>query len=450
MYSLRNQIRAGLASLMLVGTAAAQQLVNGTPIIIPENSPAGVSSPYPSTIEVIGGPRRIQSLSVTLRNINHSYSEDIRALLVAPSGQTILLVSGVGSNANITGQTWTFRQESLNSLPTSVGVPPTSGTYRPTASTVGSLPLPAPPAPYGNNLAALYGTDSNGLWKLYVADQFPADSGGAIQDGWTLNLVGDIETEFTYQGILSDASGPISGDANLRFTLFGAPFAWFGESELAPPVTKSLTGISRGLVTTELDFGEAILDSRALWLSIEVDSPPGSGYVVLSPRQAIGIAPQAGRALIATRAERAGSVDWTGITSVPPRIATPPALTQHHNLSLPADVYVSNIPADIDGTSASITLVAGQAVMNWSISGFTNAGGTSIQIRPRLGTQFGPWTSFVLGQTSLHQSISGSAVFTTVQGNAGLGLQVRVTGGGDGFRTSPQNTFNATVINFPQ
>lgn len=450
---------AGLVGLVAAGTAAGQLYSNINPISIPATSATGAATPYPSEIVVAGAPRRIKTFSVAIQNINHPFADDIRALLVAPGGQRVLLVSGAGSNTNLVAQTWIFNQEATATLPTAFGVPSTSGIYRPTVTTGNALPAPAPGLPYSTDMSTLYGTDPNGTWRLYVADGFPSVAGGTIAGGWTITFTGDVETDFAYQGVLSTASGPVTGNANVRFTLFGAPFNSLGETALAAPITRSLTGIERGLVQTELDFGAAILESRALWLGIEVESPPGSGFVALNPRQAISIAPQAGRAIRANDADRAArattaaqadTVAWSGVTGVPVAVATPPTVTARNTISMPAQLINSTTPTTVNGTSSVVTTVSGQAVVNWSLSGFTSAPNTAIQARVRLGTQVGPWTTFFFNQAGVHMTISGTAALPTGTGSTTLWIEVQRTVGTDGFRTDNQDSFTATVINLRQ
>ncbi len=430
--------------------AAGQQYANIAPINIPNSSATGVATIYPSSIQVVDAPRRIKTLSVAIQNINHAFASDIRALLVAPGGQKVLLVSGAASNTSLLAQTWIFNQEATATLPTAFGVPSTSGLYRPTVTTGGPLPAPAPGLPYSSDLSTLYGTDPNGVWQLYIADEFPSAAGGNILGGWTITFTGDIETDFTYQGILSTAGGPLASNANVRFTLFGAPFGTTGEAALAGPITRNVTGIERGLVQTQLDFGTAILEPRALWLGIEVEAPPGSGYVALSPRQAISIVPQAGRAMRATVANSAESVPWTGVRNIPPAVANPPAATARATASLPVQFISSSLPTTVAGTSSTIETVTGQAVVNWSLTGFTNAPNTAVIARVRLGSQVGPWTTFFFNQAGVHMTISGSAALPTQAGSAALSIEVARTVGSDGLRTDTQDSFTATVINLAQ
>jgi uncharacterized repeat protein (TIGR01451 family) len=64
-----------------------------------------------------------------------------------------------------------------------------TGTFRPTDYEPGDvMPAPAPAGASSAQLAAFNGTDPNGNWSLYVADDSNGDA-GAINGGWELNLI---------------------------------------------------------------------------------------------------------------------------------------------------------------------------------------------------------------------------------------------------------------------
>lgn len=101
----------------------------------------------------------------------------------------------------------------------------------------------------------------------------------------------DASKAFTYQGMLRSAGAPLSGTADLQFTLWDDVAA--GTSYGTQTVT---TTVSNGLFTVLLDdaaqFSAGALDGRALWISIAVRSPAGTGaYTTLTPRQALTAAP---------------------------------------------------------------------------------------------------------------------------------------------------------------
>ncbi len=97
----------------------------------------------------------------------------------------------------------------------------------------------------------------------------------------------DAGRAFTYQGMLKSAGAPLNGTVDLQFTLYDDPAA--GSSYGTHSLT---TTVSNGLFTVTLNdpqwFYWWAFDGRALWLSVAVRSPAGSGvYTTLSPRQAV-------------------------------------------------------------------------------------------------------------------------------------------------------------------
>jgi len=97
-----------------------------------------------------------------------------------------------------------------------------------------------------------------------------------------------LGTEFTYQGILSDAGSPATGDFDFRCYLYNAES---GGSQVGPMVLVEDLLVTEGRITTQLDFG-AVFDGTALWLEVGVrDGGSGGGYTVLSPRQELTAAP---------------------------------------------------------------------------------------------------------------------------------------------------------------
>ncbi len=152
-------------------------------ISIPDNGKASI---YPAPLPVSGMAGSITKLTVTLSNFSHAYPDDVDILLVGPSGRSALLLSDVGGANRVTGVTLTLDDSAPNALPDPS--PLTSGTFKPTNfdTTTDVFEPPAPPAPYGTNLAVFNGTDPNGTWGLYVRDDTFGDLGDI--DGWGLTI----------------------------------------------------------------------------------------------------------------------------------------------------------------------------------------------------------------------------------------------------------------------
>ena len=90
------------------------------------------------------------------------------------------------------------------------------------------------------------------------------------------------DTEFTYQGRLTDAGAPANGTFNVDFRLWDDPVAG---NQVDVTNTFNSLPILEGLFSVELDFGASSFDNNDRWLEITVDGVP------LVPRQPITRAP---------------------------------------------------------------------------------------------------------------------------------------------------------------
>ncbi len=168
-------------------TVATRSLTNASAIAVPGSGTSGPGSPYPSTITVSGLAGTVTKVTVTLRNISHTFPDDIDVLLVGPTGAKTLLMSDTGGGNALSGVTLTFDDNAASSLPDSSQI--TSGTYKPTDFDTGSdgFSSPAPAGPYVASLAVFAGSNPNGTWSLYTRDDATRDS-GSIGSGWVLNI----------------------------------------------------------------------------------------------------------------------------------------------------------------------------------------------------------------------------------------------------------------------
>ena len=111
-----------------------------------------------------------------------------------------------------------------------------------------------------------------------------------------------LGTEFTYQGVLSDAGAPAAGVFDFRFFLYDAVA---GGSQVGSVVLIEDLTVADGRITTQLDFG-SVFDGTALWLEVGVrDGGLTGAYTVLSPRQELTAAPFAQHAKAAETADSA-------------------------------------------------------------------------------------------------------------------------------------------------
>ena len=121
-----------------------------------------------------------------LKNLSHTWGNDVDVLLVGPGGQKMRLMENAGTGST-TNATLTFSDTAAVTLPQTGALP--SGTYKPTAYTPATTyPAPAPVGPYGTTLAVFNGVGANGTWSLYVFDDGPGDS-GSFAGGWELSIL---------------------------------------------------------------------------------------------------------------------------------------------------------------------------------------------------------------------------------------------------------------------
>ena len=171
---------------------------NATAIVIPATGTGATTgspaTPYPANITVAGIVNPVTKVTVTLKEITHTFPSDVDVLLVGPTGVKFVLMSDVIGGTDWTGQTYTLDDAAAAILPNS-GSPPASGSFKPTNYGTGDLfPAPAPPSPYLNpatagtdTLAAFNGQNPNGTWSLYVVDDAANDI-GTFAGGWDLSI----------------------------------------------------------------------------------------------------------------------------------------------------------------------------------------------------------------------------------------------------------------------
>jgi hypothetical protein len=179
---------AALSFLCLPAAAGATLFSNATQINMPLSP--GTATPYPSPIAVssVVGPLlnvRATLVSMTTEDVGNSASE-IDALLVAPNGQNVVLMSGVCGV--VSDVTLTFD----DTAGAAIDSPCATGSYKPfDAAPTPNFPGPAPAGPYGSTLGPL-GSGPNGTWNLFVRTTGAADSTQTI-GGWSLDLVDYIQ-----------------------------------------------------------------------------------------------------------------------------------------------------------------------------------------------------------------------------------------------------------------
>ena len=180
----------------------------------------GTGTPYPSTINVTGLPGIVTTLTAKLNKLSHPFPEDLDILLVGPGGQNVMLMSDAGGTRSITNVNLTFDDTASSALGTGRI---SSGTYLPTnlnpSGDKDAFPAPAPPKPFATTMSIFRGTNPNGIWKLFVLDEFTSGS-GSINGGWTLNIATELAPP------LSAVSRKVHGAAgafDINLPLTGTP-----------------------------------------------------------------------------------------------------------------------------------------------------------------------------------------------------------------------------------
>lgn len=196
---------------------------NSTPILIPatQNSIAGVSSPYPSTINVPTAGT-ITAVSVTLNGFHHTQQADIDALLVGPNGAKFIFMSDAG-RANGAGPIdLTFDDAAATLAPTPPAAAITAtGSFQPTNYTTGdAFAAPAPAGPYleaapaasATFASAFAGSNQQGNWSLYINDDAGGDF-GSCNGGWTLNITTSVAAAGTTTTVSSSLNPSLTTDS---------------------------------------------------------------------------------------------------------------------------------------------------------------------------------------------------------------------------------------------
>ncbi|CCH78798.1 exported hypothetical protein [Nostocoides japonicum T1-X7] len=194
---------------------------NSTSIAIPATGSTdqmGPASPYPSTIAVSGLSGSVTKVTVTFGGLTHSTVNDIDAMVVAPSGENLIVMSDVGDPSTLAfanDVNLTFDDAAAGPVPTG-NIP--SGSYRPTnnvnadGTSTDTFPTPAPTPSNETTLAGAFtGIDPNGTWRLYVVDDGSGDT-GTMTDGWSLTVTTETAAVATTTTVATSHTPSTTGD----------------------------------------------------------------------------------------------------------------------------------------------------------------------------------------------------------------------------------------------
>ncbi|MBI1190560.1 MAG: hypothetical protein GC200_07795 [Tepidisphaera sp.] len=237
-------VATGLASAQVYSASPNLQIINTT-------APSGTVS---STIGVSGGPSSITDINVIFQ-ATHTWDADIDVILQGPTGYICLTTDNGSSGDNYL----TTRFDDASTTSITSGTAPFNNNYRPEGLINGWTGSPTTfTGTNYSNLAGFNGTNANGNWTMYVADDTSGDSGTWTY--WSLEFNGAVDpagpppltapTNPSGVGSYSVASLPNGGTTNFRVTV--TP----GSNPTSTGVGVTVDGSQLGLGTiTLLDDG---------------------------------------------------------------------------------------------------------------------------------------------------------------------------------------------------
>ncbi len=104
-----------------------------------------------------------------------------------------------------------------------------------------------------------------------------------------VNTVAAQGTDFTYQGRLNNASGPVNGIYDITYKLWNASS---GGGQVGSTFTVTGTPVTNGLFTATIGFG-TVFNGSSYWLELAVRTNGVGSYQTLLPRQAVTPTPYA-------------------------------------------------------------------------------------------------------------------------------------------------------------
>ena len=223
----------------------------------------GRARPYPAGIHLGGIAGQVRGITVTLYSLQHTYPGDLEVLLVGPGGQSAVLMANVGGGVDVSA-TLTIN-DGGQAMPLS-GTLTSTVTYRPTSyGLTGDLPPSAPAGPYGGSLSTFYGSDPNGVWRLYIYDTFGSD-GGYLLHGWGLQIHALTTDTVTLSDTLPSGLTGVSVDAPAGWVRTGSDPLTF-RADLLPvgavevftitataPITGGVITNTAAITSTTADF----------------------------------------------------------------------------------------------------------------------------------------------------------------------------------------------------
>lgn len=166
------------------------------------------AAPYPSQIAVSGMTGTVTRVAVTLKGLTHNRFSTVDLLLVGPGGEKFDFLSDSGGDTSVEDHVFTISDDAPAPLVASLEY---FVNYQPTNADGGvdAFPAPAPAGPYpvppSASFASVFnGTNPNGTWSLYAADDQIINA-GSINNGWSIEITttGSPATTFSNTAVVS-------------------------------------------------------------------------------------------------------------------------------------------------------------------------------------------------------------------------------------------------------
>ena len=392
-------IGTNVFSFSLPKTAVFTSLL---PITVVDNARA---LPYPANISVSGVTGVLSKATVTLANVSHTYPDDMQVLLAGPGGKKVMLLGNAGGGTPFSGADLTF-DDASPAMPDSGNIGTAS--YHPSVyGTVGSLPAPAPSAPYSTNLSTLNGIVPNGTWSLFVQDVALGDS-GVISNGWSLQVY---------------SVSPVNLIADLRVAATASPNPVLVDSPLTYifVVTNAGPDVANGVVLTNLmtsnvrvisatsDSGTCATNGNAVVCTIPV-LPAGAHATVSVTTKPLSAGTITATSSVASAEVDLSTADNVATVSV---LAQPPVADLGVIITGPTNAHV------VQGSNFTYAITVTNAGTDYTLSGvLTNLLGA-------LGTN--DFAVVAVTNTVGAASVTENALVTAALGNLPAGGEAVVT-----------------------
>ncbi len=236
-----------------------------------------------------------------------------------------------------------------------------------------------------------------------------------------------LGTGFTYQGRLENAGSPANGLHDLRFRLYDA---LSGGAQVGATLCADNVNVADGLFSVPLDFGNQFAgQERFLAIDVRADTGlgcgNGTGFVSLSPRQALTAAPNA---LFASNADLLDGLDSTMFLQSVPVPLTLSGTDAVHILRV-QNASTANSSLAVFGLSSAATggtygvagqsnSTSGRGVIGFALAGSGSAYGGEFLTTSTSGRGAFGWASAASGSTVGLYGLTDSTAGRGVVGEA--------------------------------